>query len=118
MPDLPPPGRHDLLEADLADAVLVDRVRITRIELAAGQATGRHRHPCPVIGCVLTGSIRLQVAGRPEQRLDAGDGFYEPADFEIAHFDNASEDQPTSFLACYLLSPGEDQLIEVLDPQR
>ena len=37
-----------------------------------------------------------------------------PAFFPGAHFDNASEAEPAAFLACYLLPPGEDRLIEML----
>ena len=103
------------MHADLGTATTCDHVQITRIVLAPGQPAGRHRHPCPVIGCVLAGAIRLQVAGHPEQILGPGDAFYEPAHTEIPHFDNASEDDPATFVACYLLAPGESELIEMLD---
>jgi quercetin dioxygenase-like cupin family protein len=90
---------------------------VTRIELAPGQPAGLHRHPCPVVGCVLAGEIRFQVAGQPEEILRAGDAFHEPAGVEIPHFDNASRSEPAVFVACYLLPPGEDRVIEMLDEQ-
>jgi len=108
------PARHELLTARL-DGEPVQRVTMMRVELAPGQAAGRHLHPCPVVGLVLSGSISFAVAGEPERLLAPGDAFHEPAGTEIPHFDNASESEPATFLACYLLPPGEDRLIEMLD---
>jgi quercetin dioxygenase-like cupin family protein len=66
------------------------------------------------VGCVLSGAIRFQVIGEPARVLAPGDAFFEPAHAEIAHFDNASEDEPAVFVAFYLLEPGETTLIEML----
>ena len=110
-----PPVRHELLEDRLDAPATVDHVRMTRIELSPGQAAGRHRHPCPVFGCVLAGRIRFQLAGGPETILETGQAFHEPAGVEVPHFDNASDDEAAVFVACYLLPPGEDRVIEMLD---
>ena len=67
-----------------------------------------------MVGCVLSGVIRFQVFDEPEQTLLTGDAFFEPANVEIPHFDNASDTEPTVFVACYLLPPGEERLIEML----
>jgi quercetin dioxygenase-like cupin family protein len=106
--------RTELLTAALAGTPGVERVSVARVELAPGQPTGRHFHPCPVVGYVLSGSVRFQVAGEPEMMLGPGNAFHEPAGAEIPHFDNASDDEPVVFVACYLLAPGEDRLIEML----
>jgi hypothetical protein len=37
-----------------------------------------------------------------------------PAGREIAHFDNGSSEQAATFIACYLLPPGEQRRIEML----
>lgn len=108
------PVRHELLTAPLAGES-VERVKMLRVELAPGQAAGRHLHPCPVVGLVLSGSIRFQATGGPETTLTPGEAFHEPSGIEIPHFDNASETEPATFLACYLLAPGEDRLIEILE---
>ena len=105
----------DIVRVPLLDAALEARpeiglVRSARIELAAGQETGRHRHPCDVVGYVAAGTIRFQVEGEEERALRAGDAFGAP----IAHFDNASKDEAATFIAFYLLPPGEDTLIEML----
>ena len=109
----------DIVRVSLLDAALdgqpeIGRVRSARIELGAGQEAGRHRHPCDVVGYVAAGTIRFQVEGEEEKTLRAGDAFHEPAGAPIAHFDNAAADEPATFIAFYLLPPGEDTLIEML----
>jgi quercetin dioxygenase-like cupin family protein len=109
----------DIVRVPLLDAALearpeIGHVRSARIELAPGQATGRHQHPCDVVGYVAAGTIRFQVEGEEERTLGAGDAFHEPAGAPIAHFDNAAEDEPATFIAFYLLPPGEGTLIEML----
>jgi quercetin dioxygenase-like cupin family protein len=103
-----------LLEAAFDDAPTIDHVQVSRIELAPGQHTGAHRHPCHVVGTVLTGAIDVRVADGPATRLLAGDAFHEPPATVIGQFDNASSTSPAAFLACYLLPPGETELIELL----
>jgi len=115
--DVPAPARisrHDLLTAALGNGRMVDRVEIKRIELAPGQATGPHRHPCPVVGYIVSGTIRFQIEGRPSKKLQAGDAFFEPVDTRIPSFDNASPREPATFVACYLLAAEEHEIIEML----
>lgn len=81
--------------------------------MGAGQETGLHLHPCPVVGTITQGSIRFQIAGHSEKILRAGDAFFEPAHTRIAHFD-ATAEGPAKFIACYLLGQDEDALIEML----
>jgi quercetin dioxygenase-like cupin family protein len=106
--------REHLLAAALEGAPAIERVEVARIALAPLQETGRHRHPCTVVGCVVSGTIRFQVEGGEELTLRAGDAFHEPANAAMAHFDNASDSEGATFIAFYLLPPGEDRLIELL----
>jgi quercetin dioxygenase-like cupin family protein len=75
--------------------------------------TGRHKHPCPVIGYIAEGSAVLQIEGQRPQQLPTGSAFYEPADVIITRFDNASATAPMKFIAQYLLD-GDQALIEML----
>ncbi len=109
-----PTSRRELLNARLEDGATIERARIGLVELPPAQQAGRHRHPCHVIGYVLSGLIRFQVADGPSELLVAGDAFHEPAGVEVLHFDNASDSEPAVFLACYLLPPGETRLIEMM----
>jgi quercetin dioxygenase-like cupin family protein len=109
----------DIVRVPLLDSALearpeIGQVRSARIELAPGQDSGRHRHPCDVVGYIAAGTIRFQVEGEEERTLRAGDAFHEPAGAAIAHFDNASRDGAATFIAFYLLPPGENTLIEML----
>jgi quercetin dioxygenase-like cupin family protein len=106
--------RTSLLGATLGADSHVERVEVARVELAPGQRTGLHRHPCPVIGWISAGTITFQVADGPQVTLTAGDAFHEPAGVPVPHFDNASETEPAAFIAAYLLPAGEDRLIEML----
>ncbi len=108
--------REPLLDAALPGGPAVERVKGARIELGPRQETGLHLHPCHTVGLITVGTIRFQVEGRPERTLHAGDAFHEPADTRMAHFDNASETDHAAFVVFYLLPPGEERLIEILDP--
>lgn len=115
MPEPPPIARTALLNATLQAATEIERVEVARVELAPAQPAGLHLHPCPVVGWVVAGVIRFQVADGPAVTLQAGDAFFEPANVPIPHFDNSSETEAAVFIACYLLAPGEQRLIEMLD---
>ena len=108
-----PIARHDLLQAVL-DGRQIHRVQIKQIDFAPGQRSGLHRHSCPVVGYIARGTIRFQREDGPVQRLPAGSAFYEPPDTRSPHFDNASEQEPARFIALYLLSRPDQELIEML----
>ena len=91
----------------------VTAVDVREITFQPNQQTGRHKHPCPVIGYIAEGSAVLQVEGQRPQQLPTGSAFYEPADVIITRFDNASATAPMKFIAQYLLD-GDQPLIEML----
>jgi len=99
-------------------SVALERANVTSVEVReiafeAGQETGRHLHPCPVVGHIVEGTAIIQVEGRDPQHLETGAAFYEPAGRVIARFDNASSTKPMKFVAYYLLN-GEQELIQML----
>jgi quercetin dioxygenase-like cupin family protein len=105
-----------LLDVAVERSSGVARAHVSRVELAPGQATGLHRHPCDVVGYVVEGTVWFQPGGGAETLLHAGDAFHEPALAPIVRFDNASDTERVSFVACYLLPAGEERLIEMLGP--
>ena len=103
--------RKPLLAAEVNQPVL--KVDVREITFAGGQKTGRHVHPCPVVGYIAEGAALLEIEGQPAQALATGSAFYEPANTVIARFDNASASAPMKFIAHYLLQ-GQEALIEML----
>jgi quercetin dioxygenase-like cupin family protein len=91
----------------------VSSVDVRQITFEPGQETGKHTHPCPVMGYIAKGAGLLQVEGETVQELPEGSAFYEPADTVIVRFDNASGSEPMTFVAYYLLD-GETELIHML----
>jgi quercetin dioxygenase-like cupin family protein len=110
--------RKSLLTASLGATAPVERVEIQQIDLPPGQTVGLHRHPCPVVGYVVAGAINYQIEGRSNQRLQAGDAFFEPMDARVAHFDNASSSSAATFIAFYLLTDGQHELIEMISSHK
>jgi quercetin dioxygenase-like cupin family protein len=79
-----------------------------------GQETGRHFHPCTVVGYIAAGTAEYQIEGEAAQLLPAGSAFHEPAGKVIASFRNTSATEPMTFIAFYLLD-GKQELISMLD---
>jgi quercetin dioxygenase-like cupin family protein len=110
-------GNDAIFRKPLLAAVLgkksVTSVQVREINFKPSQETGRHKHPCPVLGYIADGTAVFQIEGEPEQVLRAGSAFYEPADTIIVRFDNASSTADLKFIAYYLLD-GEQELIHML----
>jgi len=104
--------RKQLLLAALGNRN-VSSVDVRSICLGPGQSAGRHLHPCPVVGYIAAGTAVYQIEGQPLQILPAGSSFYEPANAVIACFGNASDAEPMTFIAFYLLD-GDQELIKML----
>ncbi|HEY6489004.1 MAG: cupin domain-containing protein [Terracidiphilus sp.] len=109
----PPIDRQQLLAAVLGEHS-VTTVDVRRITLAPGQKSGRHLHPCPVVGYIASGTAYCQIEGETAELLPVGSAFYEPAERVIADFGNASDVTPMTFIAFYLLD-GEQELIQMLE---
>jgi quercetin dioxygenase-like cupin family protein len=65
-------------------------------------------------GYIADGAIAFQIEGQLAKILKQGDAFHEPVNARMMRFDNASDSAPATFIAFYLLRPGEDRLIEML----
>jgi quercetin dioxygenase-like cupin family protein len=75
---------------------------IVEVTYEPGGAGTPHRHPCPVIGYMLEGSMRMQVSGQSPRTYNVGDTFYEsPTDTHLVSA-NASADKPARFLAYFV----------------
>jgi|ERR1700733_3242474 quercetin dioxygenase-like cupin family protein len=105
--------RKQILKAVLGNRN-VTSADVREIRMEPGQQSGRHLHPCAVLGYIVAGTAVYQVEGQAEQTLPAGSAFYEAADTVIANFGNASDSEAMTFVAFYLLD-GEQELIRMLN---
>lgn len=78
------------------------KVTVVEVHYAPGQASNAHSHPCPVIGYVVSGSIKSQVRGEAETVYKAGETFYEPPNGVHAVSANASDKDPATLLAYFV----------------
>ena len=82
------------------------RTEIVAVTYAPGGASPVHSHPCPVIGYVLEGAVRMQVDERPEKVYRAGEAFYEPPNRVHRVSANASTTRPARFLVFFVCDKG------------
>jgi quercetin dioxygenase-like cupin family protein len=70
------------------------RLQVTTVEVTypPGGSSAPHSHPCPVIGYVLKGAVRMQVKGGAPSIYTVGDSFYEAP----------SAKEPATFLAYFI----------------
>ncbi|MDX6458981.1 MAG: hypothetical protein QOE55_2678, partial [Acidobacteriaceae bacterium] len=76
----------------------VSSADVREIRLEPGQQSGRHLHPCAVLGYIVAGTAVYQVEGQAEEILPAGSAFYEAANSVIASFGNASDTEAMVFV--------------------
>jgi len=87
---------------------------MVKVSYGPGESSPPHSHPCPVIGYVLEGAVRMQVqpmgASDPEPAhvYRAGDGFYESPNGRHLLSANASQSEPATFLATFVCDHATD----------
>jgi len=92
------------------------KATVVEVSYGPGAASSPHRHPCPVIGYVVTGSLRTQVKGEPEAIYQAGESFFEgPEDVHLVSA-NASSTKPVTFLAYFTCDHDTTLSVPVSDP--
>jgi quercetin dioxygenase-like cupin family protein len=74
----------------------------------------RHAKSAFIYAQVLTGSIRSAVGAEPAKVYQAGESFYEEPGSHHRVSENASETQPASLLAVFIVNP-EDQPLTIPD---
>lgn len=91
---LPPPFDH-------LSATFVE------VTVAAGQHSTAHKHPGFVLGYVLEGRFRFQMAGQPEKVLGVGETFYEQPGGTHLVAESASPGRPARVLAIVIAETGK-----------
>ena len=78
------------------------RVFVSDIEVAPGESSPPHSHPCAVIGHVAAGAFRHKVKGEAEAVYKAGEDFYEPPNGVHEVFVNVSDKDPARLIAIFV----------------
>jgi quercetin dioxygenase-like cupin family protein len=92
------------------------RVHAIRVDYEpAGFTPGTHRHPAGAYVYVLDGSVVFALDDGEPFVLEAGDSFYEPPGARHSVSRNASQQQPASLIAFFVLAEGE--CATVYDPE-
>ncbi len=77
------------------------RVAMVEVTYGPGESSEPHTHGCPVVGYVVSGSVRMQVEGQSPDTYQAGETFYEAPGVEHIISANASRELPAKFLAWF-----------------
>lgn len=78
------------------------QMKVVEVTYGPGESSAAHSHPCPVVGYVLEGSVRMQVKGEQEAVYKPGDTFYEAPNGVHQVSANASQTEPAKFLAIFV----------------
>lgn len=74
---------------------------LVEVTYGPGEGSPVHSHPCPVVGYVLEGDLRVQVQGEAERVYHVGETFYEPPNGVHMVSANANPDRPARLLASF-----------------
>jgi len=97
-----------VFQHDLPDLTMSGwQVTVAEVTTPPGVVDPRHQHPGFVLGYVLEGDLRFQVAGQPETVIHTGEMFYEPPGSVHAVSASASPTKPVRFLALILAEKGK-----------
>jgi len=78
------------------------KVHAIQVTYPPGATSSAHRHPCPVIGYMISGTMRMQVSDQPPAEYKAGDSFSEMPTDVHRMATNPSADTPAVFLATFV----------------
>jgi quercetin dioxygenase-like cupin family protein len=103
-PGAPPEARTRVVFSHALPPLDPAHLQVTTVEVTypPGGSSTPHSHPCPVIGYVLKGAVRMQVKGDAEHIYRVGDSFYEEANGMHMVSKNASATEPATFLAYFV----------------
>ncbi len=74
---------------------------LVEVTYGPGESSAPHTHPCPIIGHILEGAVRMTLGDEAEKTYKAGDSFYEEANSRHLVSANASRTERVRFLAFF-----------------
>ena len=106
------PPAPPLLTKDLIGAPGKE-VRVMSLTSAPGASSPVHRHNAQVFVYLLSGSMEMQVKGKPPVTLKPGDTFYESPDDIHSESRNLSKTEPAKFLVFMVTAKGAPTTVPV-----
>jgi quercetin dioxygenase-like cupin family protein len=94
----------ELLRSALPPLPPDQEVRMDELTLPPGSSAPAHRHDAHVYVYVIDGTVEMQVAGKPAQRLTAGQTFTEAPDDVHTVMRNPSDTEPARFVSFIIKS--------------
>jgi quercetin dioxygenase-like cupin family protein len=77
------------------------KVHLIQVTYGPGEASKPHSHPCPVIGHIVEGAVRMKIGDTPERVYKAGESFYEAPNSHHLVSGNASTSERARLLAYF-----------------
>lgn len=74
---------------------------LVEVTYGPGESSAPHTHPCPIVGHILEGAVRMKLGDEAEKTYKAGDSFYEEANSKHLVSANASRTERVRFLAFF-----------------
>lgn len=89
---------------------------IVEVTYGPGGYSLPHSHPCPVIGYVIEGALRIKLNRDPEVVYHAGQSFYEAPNSAHLVSANASDKKPVKFLAYFVCDHTGPRTVAMPEP--
>lgn len=89
---------HDLPQMDGSRL----KASVVEVIYAPGATSTAHTHPCPVIGYVAQGAVRMHFKGDTATVFKAGESFYEAPNGVHLISANASATEPAKLIAYFV----------------
>ena len=103
----PPPLVRTVATIPLPPPYDKQTASMVELYLAPGApSSAPHRHPGFVLGYVIEGQFRFQIAGQPERTIRAGETFYEPPGAQHLVSASAIADSAARVLAIVIAESG------------
>ena len=99
----------EVLEFPSRDGLVVNAIRVDYTP--DGYTRGTHRHPAGAYVYVIEGSVWFGLDDGDPVLLKAGDSFYEPPGAKHSVSRNASQQDPASLIAFFVLAEGESATV-------
>jgi quercetin dioxygenase-like cupin family protein len=91
------------------------KVHATEVTYPPGATSTAHRHPCPVVGYMVSGTMRMKISDGPVTDYKPGDTFVEMPTDVHRMATNPSTDTPAVFVVTFICDKETPMSVPVTD---